>query len=57
MFCILYTLQKRVLSFNPDEDEEEDGEPIIIPKKRLGMDPSVDTSFLPDRERELETIK
>jgi len=47
--------QKRVLSFNPDDDEEEEAPPI--PKKRVGMDPTVDTSFLPDRERELETIK
>uniref|UniRef100_A0A914QVG5 Protein FAM50 homolog n=1 Tax=Panagrolaimus davidi TaxID=227884 RepID=A0A914QVG5_9BILA len=49
-------IQKRILSFNPDEDDEDE-DPIVIPKKRLGMDPSVDTSFLPDRERELETIK
>uniref|UniRef100_A0AC34R0X1 Protein FAM50 homolog n=2 Tax=Panagrolaimus sp. JU765 TaxID=591449 RepID=A0AC34R0X1_9BILA len=46
-------VQKRILSFNPDEEEEET--PIVL-KKRVGMDPTVDTSFLPDKERELETI-
>uniref|UniRef100_A0A7E4V526 Protein FAM50 homolog n=1 Tax=Panagrellus redivivus TaxID=6233 RepID=A0A7E4V526_PANRE len=47
--------QKRMLSFNFDEDEEEDAPPI--PKKRLGMDPTVDTSFLPDKDRESEDVK
>ncbi|CAJ0946391.1 unnamed protein product, partial [Mesorhabditis belari] len=47
--------QKRILSFAGDDDEEE--EEVFIPKKRLGMDPSVDTSFLPDRERELALEK
>uniref|UniRef100_A0A183BMR7 Protein FAM50 homolog n=1 Tax=Globodera pallida TaxID=36090 RepID=A0A183BMR7_GLOPA len=46
-------VQKRVLSFGAfDDDEEEDEELIPITKKRLGMDPTVDTSFLPDRERD-----
>ncbi|KAI1720281.1 XAP5, circadian clock regulator domain-containing protein [Ditylenchus destructor] len=49
------TVQKRILSFNYN-DEEEDEEPVVI-KKRLGMDPTVDTSFLPDHEREQELIK
>ncbi|XP_053406568.1 protein FAM50A-like [Mercenaria mercenaria] len=56
------------LSFDPDEDEDEDDddeeeekvpvkkEPEFterkIRKKRLGMNPDVDTSFLPDRDRE-----
>lgn len=53
------------LSFDPDEDEEEDEEEeeeeeekekepvdILNKKKRLGMNPDVDTSFLPDRDRE-----
>lgn len=48
-------IQKRILSFNPDDEEEDDSPPI--PKKRVGMDPTVDTSFLPDKERESETIK
>eukprot|EP00080_Pristionchus_pacificus_P012029 PDM72049.1 hydrolase [Pristionchus pacificus] len=48
---------KKPLSFAFDDDEEEDGEPIVIPKKRLGMDPSVDTSFLPDKDRELEMAR
>ncbi|KAL7072551.1 hypothetical protein ACQ4LE_007896 [Meloidogyne hapla] len=45
-------VQKRVLSFKNFDDEDEDGEPVVIVKKRLGMDPTVDTSFLPDRERD-----
>uniref|UniRef100_A0A672MU06 Protein FAM50A-like n=1 Tax=Sinocyclocheilus grahami TaxID=75366 RepID=A0A672MU06_SINGR len=49
------------LSFNPDEgaeeeEEEETEEEICIPakKKKLGKNPDVDTSFLPDRDREEE---
>ncbi|CAI4224793.1 unnamed protein product [Auanema sp. JU1783] len=50
--------QKRVLSFaDDDEEEEEEEEPVIKPKKRLGMNPNIDTSFLPDRDRELELAK
>ncbi|KAM6924938.1 protein FAM50A [Xenentodon cancila] len=49
------------LSFNP-EDEEEDGEEeeeeeqdyAPVKKKKLGKNPDVDTSFLPDRDREEE---
>ncbi|KAJ7353841.1 Protein fam50a [Desmophyllum pertusum] len=45
------------LSFNLDEDEEEgdeyDDKPVVpLKKKKLGKNPDVDTSFLPDRERE-----
>uniref|UniRef100_A0A6Q2XKI2 FAM50A/XAP5 C-terminal domain-containing protein n=1 Tax=Esox lucius TaxID=8010 RepID=A0A6Q2XKI2_ESOLU len=57
------------LSFNPDdeededevekeetEDEEEEEEEDYFPakKKKLGKNPDVDTSFLPDRDREEE---
>ncbi|XP_065141444.1 protein FAM50A [Paramisgurnus dabryanus] len=57
------------LSFNPeegeeeeedddddDEEEEEIEEEIYLPvkKKKLGKNPDVDTSFLPDRDREEE---
>lgn len=44
--------QKRVLSFAYEDEEEEDEAVPIVQKKRVGMDPSVDTSFLPDKERE-----
>ncbi|KAF4078693.1 hypothetical protein AMELA_G00202030 [Ameiurus melas] len=40
------------LSFNPDDVEDEDDSPVK--KKNLGKNPDVDTSFLPDREREEE---
>ncbi|XP_017343230.1 protein FAM50A [Ictalurus punctatus] len=40
------------LSFNPDDVEDEDDNPVE--KKKLGKNPDVDTSFLPDREREEE---
>lgn len=42
------------LSFNLDEEEvAEDSEPVVPLKKRKpGKNPDVDTSFLPDRERE-----
>ncbi|VDD90395.1 unnamed protein product [Enterobius vermicularis] len=48
-------LQKRVLSFEFGDDEDE--EPVVPQKKRLGMDPTVETSFLPDRDREKEVEK
>ncbi|CAB3398980.1 unnamed protein product [Caenorhabditis bovis] len=47
-------VQKRVLSFAFDDEEEQDEDLPVIPKKRVGMDPTVDTSFLPDKEREEE---
>uniref|UniRef100_A0A3P8UNI9 Family with sequence similarity 50 member A n=1 Tax=Cynoglossus semilaevis TaxID=244447 RepID=A0A3P8UNI9_CYNSE len=46
--------QKRqiaLLSFNDGEEGDEDDVP---PKKKLGKNPDVDTSFLPDRDREEE---
>ncbi|EDQ85791.1 uncharacterized protein MONBRDRAFT_28793 [Monosiga brevicollis MX1] len=49
LYCI--PLRTAVLSFGGDEEEEEDEAPLP-PKKRLGKNPEVDTSFLPDRERE-----
>lgn len=53
------------LSFDPDEEEEEVEEEEIPKeevevtgkKKRLGKNPDVDTSFLPDRDREEEENK
>lgn len=46
-------IQKRVLSFGGFDDDEDNDEPAVpIVRKRLGMDPTVDTSFLPDRERD-----
>nr|XP_015206628.1 PREDICTED: protein FAM50A [Lepisosteus oculatus] len=50
------------LSFNPEEEEDEDAEneeeeeeeEIPVKKKKLGKNPDVDTSFLPDRDREEE---
>lgn len=49
--------QKGALSFNFDEGAEEEeevieDEPVVIKKKK--KNPDVDTSFLPDREREAE---
>uniref|UniRef100_A0A0M3I7Q0 Protein FAM50 homolog n=2 Tax=Ascaris TaxID=6251 RepID=A0A0M3I7Q0_ASCLU len=53
--------QKRVLSFAFEDEEEEEGEDdastSLPPKKRMGMDPTVETAFLPDREREKELAK
>ncbi|XP_052769564.1 protein FAM50A-like [Mya arenaria] len=53
--------QIAALSFDPyedeeDEEEEEEEEEVPVPakKKRLGMNPDVDTSFLPDKDREEE---
>ncbi|XP_065912525.1 protein FAM50A-like isoform X2 [Dysidea avara] len=46
-------LEARVLSFGDEEDEHEEEEVIIqIKKKKVGKNPTVDTSFLPDRDRE-----
>ncbi|VDM61648.1 unnamed protein product [Angiostrongylus costaricensis] len=56
VFFSLFALQKRVLSF-AFEDEEEDEELPIVTKKRVGMDPTIDTSFLPDKDREAEIAK
>ncbi|EYC13287.1 hypothetical protein Y032_0044g1083 [Ancylostoma ceylanicum] len=48
--------QKRVLSFAFEDEEEEEEQPVIT-KKRVGMDPTIDTSFLPDKEREAEIAR
>ena len=47
-----------------DEEEQEDEEEsddckkeFEIPKKKIKKNPDVDTSFLPDREREAEETK
>lgn len=51
------------LSFDPDEEEEVEEEipkeevDVTGKKKRLGKNPDVDTSFLPDRDREEEENK
>lgn len=51
------------LSFDPDEEEEVEEEipkeevEVTGKKKRLGKNPDVDTSFLPDRDREEEENK
>mmetsp|Transcript_22056 Transcript_22056/g.55354 ORF Transcript_22056/g.55354 Transcript_22056/m.55354 type:complete len:282 (+) Transcript_22056:60-905(+) len=47
-------VQKSKLSFAEDEDEEE--EVVTVPKKSL-KDPTVNTAFLPDRERDEEEAK
>ncbi|GMS79207.1 hypothetical protein PENTCL1PPCAC_1382, partial [Pristionchus entomophagus] len=49
--------KKRPMSFAFEDEDEEDGDSIVIPKKRLGMDPSVDMSFLPDKYREREMAR
>lgn len=42
------------LSFAADDEEheEENDDKEIVKKPKFGKDPNVDTSFLPDRERE-----
>lgn len=56
---------KQVLSFADDDEEDEeengwndDGGKASPPpkKKKFGKDPTVDTSFLPDREREVRRL-
>ena len=45
-----------MLSFAGDdecEDEEEAESVFQLKKKKVGKDPNVDTSFLPDRDREV----
>jgi protein FAM50 len=45
--------QASTLSFTmDDEDNEEDEEVFTIQKKKIRKDPTVDTSFLPDAERD-----
>ncbi|VDO73985.1 unnamed protein product [Heligmosomoides polygyrus] len=48
---------KRVLSFAFEDEDEEEEEAPVITKKRLGMDPTIDTSFLPDKDREAEIAR
>jgi protein FAM50 len=45
-------IKKSTLSFADDDEDEEEEEEVQLPKKRLGKNPTVDTSFLPDEERE-----
>ena len=59
----------KALSFDPDEDveegEEEDEQTMeededaqeTAGRKRFGMNPEVDTSFLPDRDRDEQVRK
>lgn len=51
--------KQSTLSFDIEDDEEEpdDEEPANVPAKRIMKNPNVDTSFLPDREREEEEKK
>ena len=44
-----------MLSFGGgDECEDEETESVfLLKKKKVGKDPNVDTSFLPDRDREV----
>ena len=48
-------VEAQVLSFaGDDECEDEEMERVVqLKKKRVGKDPNVDTSFLPDRDREV----
>lgn len=53
--------QIQALSFTLDDDneeeEEEEEEIEYVPKKKIKKNPDVDTSFLPDREREEQENK
>ena len=43
-----------MLSFAGDECEDEEAESVVqLKKRKVGKDPNVDTSFLPDRDREV----
>lgn len=48
-------VEAQVLSFAGDDDEckDEEIESVQVKKKKVGKDPNVDTSFLPDRDREV----
>lgn len=49
----IHKVEKSKLSFADDSEEESEEEEIVIPKKRnFGKDPSVNTSFLRDAERD-----
>lgn len=47
-----------MLSFAGDgECEDEEAESVVqLKKRKVGKDPNVDTSFLPDRDREVSLI-
>jgi hypothetical protein len=49
-------VKKSALSFGDDEEGEGEDEEDLVPKKKL-KNPTVDTSFLPDRDRELQEIE
>lgn len=52
-------MSKTALSFGDDVDGDgvdEEQEEDLVPKKKL-KNPTVDTSFLPDRDRELNEIE
>ena len=59
MYCYRTVLKKRkiptrtALSFHIDDDEEEEEMPLLK-KMKFGKNPAVDTSFLPDRERDAQ---
>jgi len=46
-------LEARVLSFGDEDEHEEDEVTTQVKKKKVGKNPDVDTSFLPDRDREV----
>jgi protein FAM50 len=50
------TVSKSKLSFLGDEDEEE-ASPEVDKKRRIGKDPTAETSFLPDRDRDSDRMK
>lgn len=49
-------VKKSALSFGDDAEGEGEDEEDLVPKKKL-KNPTVDTSFLPDRDRELQEIE
>ena len=49
----MHKLQELFVLLLGCEDEQEESPPK---KKRLGMDPSVDTKFLPDKDRDDEVF-
>ena len=49
----------KTLSFDLADEEEEQEEEIIVKKKRkkIGKNPAVNTSFLPDKDREAQELQ
>ena len=45
-------MQAASLSFGIEDDEENEEDAAPLKKRKFGKDPSIDTEFLPDRERE-----